>query len=103
MAKTSAEWSEQICSALANLDPQISTEIGDPIRKVIDACSSVAAAIDVNSQVNMSFFDLDSKTGADLDARCRNNILGLKLDDFHLSLGILFHVCTHLLLQKISM
>lgn len=68
MAKTSAEWSEQICSALANLDPQISTEIGDPIRKVIDACSSVAAAIDINSQVNMSFFDLDSKTGAELDA-----------------------------------
>ena len=24
----------------------------------------------------------------------RNNVLGFKLDDFHLSLGILFHVCT---------
>lgn len=68
MAKTSAEWSNQIRSALANIDPAISTEVGDPIRKVIDAVSSVASAIDVNSQVNMSFFDLDSKTGADLDA-----------------------------------
>lgn len=68
MAKTATEWSQQICTALANIDPAISTETGDPIRKIIDACSSVAAAIDVNSQVNLSFFDLDSKTGADLDA-----------------------------------
>ena len=34
------------------------------------------------------------RTGADLDARCRDDILGLKLDDFHLSLGVLFHVYT---------
>lgn len=68
MSKTSAEWSKQICSALNNIDPSISVEVGDPIRKVIDAVASVASAIDMNSQVNHSFFDLDSKSGADLDA-----------------------------------
>lgn len=68
MSKTSAEWSKQICAALNNIDPSISVEVGDPIRKVIDAVASVASAIDMNSQVNHSFFDLDSKSGADLDA-----------------------------------
>lgn len=69
MALRSAdEWSQQICKALANIDPQISTEIGDPIRKVIDATASVAAASDFNHESSMSFFDLDSKTGTDLDA-----------------------------------
>lgn len=66
--RTSTEWSEQLCRALAQIDPQMSTEVGDPVRKVIDATASVAASIDMNSQVNMSFFDLDSKVGTDLDA-----------------------------------
>lgn len=66
--KTSDQWSAQIRSALATIDPTISTEVGDPIRKLIDAVSSVAAAIDVNSQVNQGFFDIDSKSGTDLDA-----------------------------------
>lgn len=66
--RTAAEWSKQICNALNTIDPQISTEVGDPIRKIIDATASVAAAIDLNSQTNMGFFDLDSKTGTDLDA-----------------------------------
>lgn len=61
-------WSAQIRSALATIDPTISTEVGDPIRKLIDAVSSVAAAIDINGQVNQSFFDIDSKSGTDLDA-----------------------------------
>lgn len=68
MTKTVDEWSQQIRSALSTIDSQISTEIGDPIRKIIDAVASVAAGIDINSQVNNSFFDLDSKSGADLDA-----------------------------------
>lgn len=68
MPKSVAQWSRQIREALNNADPQISTEIGDPIRKVIDAVASVASATELNSQVNQSFLDLDSKTGADLDA-----------------------------------
>ena len=68
MMKTVDEWSQQMRSALATIDSQISTEIGDPIRKIIDAVASVAAGIDINEQVNNSFFDLDSKSGADLDA-----------------------------------
>lgn len=66
--KNSEQWSQQIRSALATIDPTISTEVGDPIRKLIDAVSSVAAAIDINGQVNQSFFDIDSKSGTDLDA-----------------------------------
>lgn len=68
MPKSVADWSKQICTALNNIDPQMSTEIGDPIRKVIDAVASVASAVEMNAQVNQSFFDLDSKSGADLDA-----------------------------------
>lgn len=68
MPKTVAQWSKQIRDALNNSDPQISTEIGDPIRKVIDAVASVASAVELNSQVNQSFLDLDSKSGSDLDA-----------------------------------
>lgn len=68
MVKSASEWSDQIVSALNNIDPAMSTDIGDPIRKVIDAVGSVAAGIDVNSQQSMSFFDLDSKSGSDLDA-----------------------------------
>ena len=68
MVKSVDEWSQQIRSTLSNIDSQISTEIGDPVRKIIDAVASVAAGIDINEQVNSSFFDLDSKSGSDLDA-----------------------------------
>lgn len=66
--KTSEQWSAQMRAALAQIDPQMSTEVGDPIRKIIDAASSVAASVDLNSRVNMSFLDLNSKSGPDLDA-----------------------------------
>jgi uncharacterized phage protein gp47/JayE len=66
--KTPAEWSDQLVKALNTIDPNISTDVGDPIRKILDAAASVASGIDINAQVNMSFFDIDSKSGADLDA-----------------------------------
>lgn len=65
---TSQQILENLIYYLKGLDPAISTEVGDPIRLILQAVSQELAQAEFTSLASDNFLDLASKSGADLDA-----------------------------------
>lgn len=68
---TQAEISSQIRAALALVEPDLDTNVGSTMRKIIDVFSEVVAERDMDSYVAEYAYDIDSKSGADLDEMLR--------------------------------
>ena len=65
---TAAQYEDQLVTALNQIDPQINTMVGSPIRKVLESVARQAAAISVNQTALADPWDLDAKSGTQLDA-----------------------------------
>ena len=65
---TAAQYENQLVTALNQIDPQINTMVGSPIRKVLESVARQAAAISVNQTALQDPWDLDAKSGTQLDA-----------------------------------
>ena len=70
MTRTPAEVSADIIDTLHVIDPGLSAAIGTPERKIIDAVASVVSASYIQSQIAASIWDVDTKTGVELDEIC---------------------------------
>ncbi len=66
-ARTAAEISNAIRTNLRVLDPDISTEPLTPERKIIDTVAEIIAEANVDTYVQQYAYDIDTKSGADLD------------------------------------
>lgn len=71
MPATADDVAAQIRTALAVSDPELDTGIGSVTRKIIDACAEAVAAAYVDTHLLTYAYDVDAKTGADLDAFCQ--------------------------------
>ena len=65
---TASQFENQLVTALNQIDPQINTMVGSPIRKILESVARQAAAISVNQTALADPWDLDSKSGTQLDA-----------------------------------
>jgi uncharacterized phage protein gp47/JayE len=63
----SSDLSNQMVTALATVEPQLDTSIGTSVRKIIDVFAEQLAAAYVDQHLANYTFDLNSKSGADLD------------------------------------
>jgi uncharacterized phage protein gp47/JayE len=68
MQSTQAGWSSQICAALAVSDPDLDTSVGSVTRKIVDAAAASLAAATLDTQMLSYQYDINSMTGAALDA-----------------------------------
>lgn len=66
MAQAS-DYANQMVQSLAISEPELDVSIGSPTRKIIDAVAEVAAAVDSDRHLLDYLFDVDAKSGADLD------------------------------------
>lgn len=67
MTRTPEEISADIIAALGETAPNLSLEIGTPERKIIDAVAESMSENDLDQYVMGSTFDIDTKTGVELD------------------------------------
>ena len=63
-----ADISTQLVQALAASEPDLDTTVGSVTRKIIDAVASAISDASLDSQLLTYQYDVDSKTGADLDS-----------------------------------
>lgn len=69
---TPNEIASNVVNALYASDPEIDASIGTPIRKVIDAVSEQISLLGVDNHLISYQYDIDSKSGGDLDDFVRN-------------------------------
>lgn len=62
-----SEYASRMVNALAMSEPELDTSIGSPTRKILDAVAEVAAEASADSHLLNYQFDVDSKSGDDLD------------------------------------
>lgn len=67
MPSSIPEYVQRMRDALAVSDPDLDTSIGTTARKIIDAVGEVAAEVSVDKYLLDYQYDLEAKTGADLD------------------------------------
>lgn len=65
--RTPEKVSQDIIAHLKLLDPDMSASIGSPERKLIDAVSSVISGSYIQSQLTSSIWDIDTKSGIELE------------------------------------
>jgi len=65
---TPTEIADQMVKALSITEPDLDTGVGTPIRKVLDVVSEAIAEAYVDRYLLQYQYDIDSKSGADLDA-----------------------------------
>jgi uncharacterized phage protein gp47/JayE len=70
--QNTSDVSSRIVDALYLSDPELDTSIGTPLRKIIDAVSEQIAQTTVDGYLVDYQYDIDSKTGGDLDDFCAN-------------------------------
>ncbi len=68
---TPAEYAASMRSTLAVTDPELDTSPGQTVRKIIDAAAEVAAEASVDRYLLQYSYDIDAKTGDDLEEFCR--------------------------------
>lgn len=71
MATSQADVSAQIKATLTTTMPELDTSVGTPAGKMIDAVANAIALAYVDNQLLTYTYDIDSKTGADLDSFCQ--------------------------------
>jgi uncharacterized phage protein gp47/JayE len=67
MPTTTNDIASRIVNSLYLSDPELDTSIGSPLRKIIDAVSDQISQQTVDSYLLQYTYDVDSKTGGDLD------------------------------------
>lgn len=67
---TPAEISSQMIQSLAVSEPELDTGVGTPIRKVLDTVAEAIAESHLDSYLLNYSYDIDNRSGADLDAFC---------------------------------
>src|ERR1700744_3516865 len=67
---SSADISANMIAALQASEPDLDTSIGTPIRKILDAVSEQIAEAYIDSNLISYQYDIDSKSGGDLDSFC---------------------------------
>lgn len=67
---SSADISANLIAAMAASEPDLDTSIGTPIRKIFDAVAEQIAEAYVDSNLISYQYDIDSKSGGDLDSFC---------------------------------
>jgi uncharacterized phage protein gp47/JayE len=72
MATTTADVVSRMVDALYESDPELDTSIGSPLRKVLDAVGEQIAQTTIDGYLTNYQWDVDSKTGGDLDDFCAN-------------------------------
>jgi hypothetical protein len=65
---TRQDITSQMRSTLALSDPELDTNIGTPLRKILDAVAEVIHESQTDTYILHYIYDVDTKTGADLDA-----------------------------------
>lgn len=68
--RTPAQVSKDIVVHLNILDPDMAADIGSPERKIIDAVASVVSGSYIQSQLAASIWDIDTKSGIELEETC---------------------------------
>lgn len=71
MATSQADIAAQMKAALQVTMPELDTSVGTVMGKMIDAIAASIADAYVDNQLQTYTYDIDSKTGADLDAFCQ--------------------------------
>jgi hypothetical protein len=71
VATTQADIFSQLKAALAASMPEMDTSIGTPMAKIMDSLAATIADAYVENQLQTYTYDIDSKTGADLDGFCQ--------------------------------
>lgn len=71
MATSQADVAAQIKATLTTTMPELDTSVGTPAGKIIDAVANSIALAYVDNQLLTYTYDVDSKTGADLDSFCQ--------------------------------
>lgn len=71
MATTRADIASQMKSALQVSMPELDTNVGTPVAKILDAVAASIADAYVDNHLLTYTYDVDSKTDADLDAFCQ--------------------------------
>jgi hypothetical protein len=64
---TAAEVADRMLGMFALVDPEMDTSVGSPLRKMIDVFAETLAESEVDKYLLDHTFDLDAKSGADLD------------------------------------
>jgi uncharacterized phage protein gp47/JayE len=67
---TQSDYAANLVAALAASEPDLDTSIGTPIRKIIDAFAEQLAETSVDANLVTYQYDIDSKSGGDLDSFC---------------------------------
>lgn len=65
---TPNEISSRITKTLAISEPELDTGVGTPLRKIIDTVAEAIAETTVDSYLTAYQYDIDTRSGADLDA-----------------------------------
>jgi Baseplate J-like protein len=65
---TPNEISSRIVTALSISEPELDAGVGTPLRKIIDTVSEAIAEVSVDGFLTTYQYDIDTRTGADLDA-----------------------------------
>ena len=60
----------RMITALAISEPELDTGVGTPIRKMLDAVAEAIAETQIDNYLLTYQYDIDSRSGADLDAFC---------------------------------
>lgn len=71
MSTSMSDIVEQIRSALAVSDPDLDTSVGTTTRKIVDAVSEQIAEAYLDQHMMTYVYDIDSKSGPDLDTFCQ--------------------------------
>lgn len=64
---TVSDYADRMRRALAITEPDLDTSVGTVVRKILDSVAEVRAEADVDRYILDYQYDIDSKTGADLD------------------------------------
>ena len=67
-SQTQAQFEASIINQLAVSDPQLSTKLGTPVRKIVTAVASQLASLVVDDTTTTTLWSVDSYSGSELDA-----------------------------------
>jgi hypothetical protein len=71
VATSQTDIASQMKAALLSTMPELDTSVGTPAAKILDAVAASIANAYVDNQLLSYVYDIDSKTGADLDTFCQ--------------------------------
>ena len=64
---TTSDYVDRVRRVLAGTEPELDTSVGSVVRKISDAYAQVLATATADQKMLSYLFDLNSKSGSDLD------------------------------------